>query len=452
VRLPRFAALALAVLTSAAGASSDPLSGVAAPGGAGIGFMARAERSPYDGAGTRHDFMPIYLYEGRRAYLRSQSLGLKFGEREARRFEIFLRHRFEGHPADRIPERLVAMARREPGIDAGIGGQLGGAWGVAFAELLRDASEASNGAELRLGYRYAARKGALTLRPYALLSLRSAKLNDYYYGVRPEEARADRPAYEAGFGAMPEVGLQALYRLAGRWQLLAGVSVARMPDTVRASPLVERRTRGNLEFGLLYDVSPELDAWPRRPLIVRALYGHSSECDVLPIATFRCTSTHTEDKTSIAGFELGRPFIDRLNGWPLDIAGFIGVTHHFERSLQSDFAEIKAYIKAYFYGFPWDAKLRTRLGLGVGLSYANQVPFSEQRDQARRGRTSSRLLNTFDPTADFSLGDLLGVASLRETYVGAGVSHRSGIFGTSQLLRNVSGGSNYIYGYVETSF
>jgi outer membrane protein len=128
------------------------------------------------------------------------------------------------------------------------------------------------------------------------------------------------------------------------------------------------------------------------------------------------------------------------------------VTHHVERSLQSDFAEIKAYIKAYFYGFPWDAKLRTRLGLGVGLSYANQVPFSEQRDQARRGRTSSRLLNTFDPTADFSLGDLLGVASLGETYVGAGVSHRSGIFGTSQLLRNVSGGSNYIYGYVETSF
>jgi len=83
---------------------------------------------------------------------------------------------------------------------------------------------------------------------------------------------------------------------------------------------------------------------------------------------------------------------------------------------------------------------------------ANEVPFSEQRDQARRGRTTSRLLNTLDPTADFSIGDLVGVASLRETYLGAGVSHRSGIFGTSQLLGNVNGGSNYIYGYVETSF
>jgi hypothetical protein len=29
-------------------------------------------------------------------------------------------------------------------------------------------------------------------------------------------------------------------------------------------------------------------------------------------------------------------------------------------------------------------------------------------------------------------------------------SHRSGIFGTSQLLGNVNGGSNYIYCYIES--
>ena len=50
---------------------------------------------------------------------------------------------------------------------------------------------------------------------------------------------------------------------------------------------------------------------------------------------------------------------------------------------------------------------------------------------------------------DISLGDLIGVKSMRETYVGLGVSHRSGIFGTSRLLGNVNGGSNYIYSYIE---
>jgi outer membrane protein len=72
------------------------------------------------------------------------------------------------------------------------------------------------------------------------------------------------------------------------------------------------------------------------------------------------------------------------------------------------------------------------------------------RGDASRGRgRASRLLNYLDPTIDVSVGDLLGVQLLKRTFVGLGVSHRSGIFGTSQLLGNVSGGSNYIYTYLE---
>jgi outer membrane protein len=59
------------------------------------------------------------------------------------------------------------------------------------------------------------------------------------------------------------------------------------------------------------------------------------------------------------------------------------------------------------------------------------------------------VLNYLDPTVDFSVGDLIGVKSMKETYLGVGVSHRSGIFGTSSVLGNVNGGSNYIYSYLE---
>ena len=51
-----------------------------------------------------------------------------------------------------------------------------------------------------------------------------------------------------------------------------------------------------------------------------------------------------------------------------------------------------------------------------------------------------------------NVGDVFGAKSLKDTFVGFGVSHRSGIFGASRLLGNVSGGSNYIYGYVESAF
>ena len=49
-----------------------------------------------------------------------------------------------------------------------------------------------------------------------MVALRDQRLNDYYYGVRPEEARADRPAYEAQSGVVPEIGFYAAYQLSTR--------------------------------------------------------------------------------------------------------------------------------------------------------------------------------------------------------------------------------------------
>lgn len=131
--------------------------------------------------------------------------------------------------------------------------------------------------------------------------------------------------------------------------------------------------------------------------------------------------------------------------WPLDFVGYLGLLHHNERSLQQDFWQAEAYMKAFYYGFSWSDHARTRVGFGAGVSYAQKLPFVEQRDQAVRGCNSSKLLNYLDPSIDVSVGDLFGVRILRETYFGFGVSHRSGTFGTSQLLGNVNGGSNYTH-------
>ena len=62
------------------------------------------------------------------------------------------------------------------------------------------------------------------------------------------------------------------------------------------------------------------------------------------------------------------------------------------------------------------------------------------------------MLQYLEPSLDVSLGDIIGSRGLKDTYIGVGVSHRSGIFGSSRLLGNVNGGSNYIYGYVESAF
>jgi outer membrane protein len=451
-----FLALCLALFsqgTLAADSDVLPILGETMPesvGGAGLGLATRFEKSPYRGAGTRNDLVPIYMYEGNRLFLEAYRVGLKLKDEADSRLDLFVGYRFEGYPYDRIPASLAGMANRGSGVDLGLRYQQHQPWGTLFAEALHDAAGGSNGSELRSGYRYDWALGKLQLQPQITLSVRDAKLNNYYYGVRPEESTATRPAYAPGSGANVELGLSAVYRLSERWRLLGGLSAKHWSSGVRASPIVDNRSQFAGQLGLAYDFAPGHDAWPEgRPLIVKVLHGKSSDCDVTKVMLLKCFSTRTVDQTSVTSIEVGRPFIERLNGWPLDFVGYVGLLQHNEKGLQQDAWQFNAYMKAFYYGFPWSERVRTRLGLGVGISYAEHVPYVEMRDQLARGRSSSRLLNYLNPSIDVSLGDLLGVKSMRETYLGLGVSHRSGVFGSSRLLGNVNGGSNYIYSYLE---
>jgi MipA family protein len=449
------AAIALAAFISFgsqfAAANGDPLIGIlSVPGGAGLGFAAQTERSPYRNGGTRNDLVPLYLYEGKHVYLHAYRVGLKLYDRDDNRLDVFLAHRFESFPYDKIPSSLVGMTERGPGLDFGTSYQRSGPWGAVYAEYLHDVSGASEGSELRLGYNYEWKGARWRLRPHLMLARRDARLNGYYYGVRPDEATATRPAYQPGSGENGQIGLFGSYSLTERWRVLAGLAATRWAKGVRNSPIVDDRVQLSGVLGLMYDFSPEHAVWPEnKPLIAKVMYGRSTDCNLVAVMRLSCTSTTTADQTRVSAIEVGRPFVERLNGWPLDFVGYLGLLRHEERGLQDNSWQIDAYMKAFYYGFPWSDHVRTRLGFGLGVSYAQRVPFVEQRDQTLRGRDTSKLLNYLDPSIDVSVGDLFGVRSLRETYFGFGVSHRSGIFGTSQLLGNVNGGSNYIYSYIE---
>ena len=147
-----------------------------------------------------NDLLPLYLYEGKYFYLHSSRIGLHLDTSPSQRFDVFLAYRFEGHPYDRVPASLAGMAERQSGIDVGASYEYRFGWGAAFAELLHDASSASRGNELRIGYRNEWRSGRFSLRPHAMLALRDAKLNNYYYGVQPSEATPQRRAYAPGAG------------------------------------------------------------------------------------------------------------------------------------------------------------------------------------------------------------------------------------------------------------
>ena len=450
----------ISVLSTPANADGlEPLTAIFnTPGSAGLGAAVRATASPYRGAGTRYDLVPLYLYEGERLFLHANRAGVKLfatgTDNDSQRFDLFVEQRFEGFPSDRLPASLTGMSSRDSGIDLGLAYRWHQPWGSLRAELMRDVGSASRGTEARLGYSYEWRSGPWSLRPDVTVSWRDAKLNDYYYGVRANEAMLGRAAYAPGAGMQSQLGLYGSYDVSQRWRLLAGVSATVLGSSVKNSPIVDKRLLPAVYMGAAYDFGSHQRPSGERssPTYVKLLYGKATEdgCHLARIITARCLSTAKVNATSIAGVQLGKPFIQGLNGWPLDFAGYVGLTYHDEHGLQANGPQFDVFMKASYYGFPWRDRVKTRLGLGVGLSAAQRVPYTEVVSQT--GKTTSRLLSYLDPTIDLSLGDLLGVRSLKETFVGFGVSHRSGIFGASRLLGNVSGGSNYIYSYVETAF
>lgn len=451
---PRLAPLPLLLLplfASAGPAATDVLVDfLAIPGSAGLGAIHRMDRPPYQDAKVTQDLVPLYMYEGDKVYLHATRVGVKLDERRDHNWELFLDYRYEGFPTEN-QAALAGMARRTAALQSGAAYRGRTQFGNVDIELLHDANNTSHGNEWRFGYSIDIHSGRWHFRPSWTVARRSANLNNYYYGVRPEEAAPGRPAYMPGAGTDWTAALYGYYELTERWRLLGGVGVTYLDESVRRSPIVDDRPQVGALVGAAYDFGSHAKyGEPGRPLYVKLLGGRATECNFLPAVALRCGSTRTGDDTRIWGVDIGRPLVQQVNGWPLDFAAYVGVIAHDERGLRANGLQLDAQIKARYYGLPWSDRVKTRISFGAGFSLAQRVPLTEVRDQARRGRATNRLLNYLDPSIDFSLGDAIGNRRLKDTFLGVGVSHRSGIFGSSQLLGNINGGSNYLYGYIET--
>jgi len=426
---------------------------VAKPGGAGFGILVSSERSPYRGAGYRSDLMPVYLYEGERFFLRTDRTGLKFAPAPQQALEVYLRRRFDGFPLNDPPPPLQNLPVHRGGYDLGVSWRSRVDRVELHASASQNISNESRGQEAAFGAYTDWLLGGLTLRPAATITWRSARSNDFYFGVPAEFATAERPEYHPGAGVDLFAGLYASYQLSAGWRLFAGAGITRRAGTVQASPIVEPGTQAGAMLGATYN----LDATSVRtqvvesPTIVRIGYGEAAidSCNIVRIVTLDCTKIDHSTPTEIASLAIGKTLVRSLNDWPFDVFGFVGLVYHHDRTYQRDGGELNLFIKGVFHGFPWSDRVLTRIGFGWGISIADPVPFAEVAEQASRSRRTSRVLNYNEPSVDVSIGDLIGKTDWRQTFVGLSVTHRSGIFGTSRFLGNVDGGSNYITIYVE---
>ena len=108
---------------------------------------------------------------------------------------------------------------------------------------------------------------------------------------------------------------------------------------------------------------------------------------------------------------------------------------------------LAAYIRRRYALLKSNVSLRT--GFGFGVSYADKIPVVEQRKQGARDRNTSNLLNYLKFQVDFPIENYIKSKLTRDCYAGMTVVHRSGIFGTSDILGDVSGGSDWVTFHLE---
>ncbi len=88
-----------------------------------------------------------------------------------------------------------------------------------------------------------------------------------------------------------------------------------------------------------------------------------------------------------------------------------------------------------------------RWGFGFGFSYADKIPAVEVFKQ--KDNPAARFLNYMEAQFDVPLRNFFKNPAVRNCYAGVTLVHRSGIFATSDILGNVSGGSDVLSAHLE---
>ena len=177
---------------------------------------------------------------------------------------------------------------------------------------------------------------------------------------------------------------------------------------------------------------------------LRFAYGYASEKDLGEILAGDFSS-HPRDLTVYAldgGYLLKKEIFD----WPMDIYLKGGLAYYNEDQFSNTF-EATFYAKAYLNLDFWSNRIR--LGAAEGISYTKDILETEMIEAIQDKEPTSKFLNYLDLSIDFDLGKLVRYKSMKETYVGYALKHRSGVFG---LYNGVHGGSNYNTFYLEKNF
>ncbi|PKM19976.1 MAG: MipA/OmpV family protein [Gammaproteobacteria bacterium HGW-Gammaproteobacteria-15] len=213
----------------------------AAPQGFSYGVGVGVNQEIYQGYSNRTIPLPIIGYQGDRLTVYGPFVSYKLLDLGNISFSAKLAPRFAGF--DESDSAVFSgMAKRKDSIDGGIGMQLRQDNWKFEAQTVFDLLGNSNGQESKVSVGYSYRAGPVIIEPAFGVSYSDSKLVDYYYGVRPDEATAQRPAYKASGAVNYNAGVSVTTALFFGGMTRLGVEHHWYGSSISDSPLTDRDT------------------------------------------------------------------------------------------------------------------------------------------------------------------------------------------------------------------
>lgn len=426
-------------------------------GTAALGGGIRLGQSPYLASDNEDqriaDLIPLYLFNGKHFFARGVSGGLHLLRNDVFQVNALVRYRFQKLDPD-SHEFYSGLTERKQSLDAGIELGVTQPWGELKIDWVTDTLDRHNGQEARFSYRYRFENGPWSFSPYISWTWQDDNLTNYYFGVSEEEATPERPAYQPGASQWVGFGLNSAWHVSDRIVLFGNVGFSGADTEVLDSPLVAEDgfssvfVGGTYQFGNARKPEYIMDEDRIGEWSWRVNYGYQADGNIVSEIDQGDFSKSSVADTNIGGLTFSKLLSD---GERIDFLGRVAWFRHFEEDEgNGKFSSYAAYIMAMGTGYgPWSKEEIFRWGFGFGMSYADTVPIAEQRKQAAKNDNTSHFLNYLEMTLDFPLRRMSKARWLQSCYAGVTVVHRSGIFGTSDLLGDVSGGSDWITAHLE---
>lgn len=402
----------------------------------GLGFTIRSAEIPFDtDADTVTSVVPMMFYEGEDFYIRGIEGGAYILNQDNWELNGVARMRFFDIPAE--------YQNQVQGDTIDLGMQ----WRANITddhffdvELFSDLEGNPYGNVSSSWYH---QTGNWEFMPRLSLRYKSAAFNSRYYAL--EDVTNER----IGAGFEFNANIEARYHVTSNLYLLGSVGATALDNNAYQSSAVEQRWQSEAYLGFGFfnnNRSPKESSLTNKPYI-RVAHGWATPSNIGDILAG--DSEKDEYNNQLTSLFYGLPLTDELFGLPIDFYLTTGFAWHWSSEVQASEQEYVLGIKA-FYTIHWP--VRWRVGLAEGLSYVSDVTYIERIEMEEKGYRPSELMNYIDFSVDINVGDIFNAQSLKGTWLGYSIHHRSSIFESASQFGRIKGGSNYNSVYLQFDF